>query len=192
MSMPAKRNRGAGGQGEQRPSNTALQEYARLTFPIVGVGASAGGIEAASALLKSLPDRPGLSVVIIQHQEPNRTSGIPQVLSRVTSLEVTEARDGEEVLPDHVYVSPPFADVTINGGVLHLGSPQMRAAMPIDLFFETLAEDQGSRAIGVVLSGTASDGAQGAKAIKAEGGITFAQDESARFGSMRSEEHTSE
>src|ERR1044071_7380763 len=184
MSMPAKRTRGAGGQGEQRPSNTALQEYARLTFPIVGVGASAGGIEAASALLKSLPEHPGLAVVIVQHQEPNRTSGLPQVLSRATSLEVTEARDGEEVLPDHVYVSPPSADVTIDGGVLHLGTPQMRAALPIDLFLETLAEDQGSRAIGVVLSGTASDGAQGAKAIKAEGGITFAQDDSARFDGM--------
>src|ERR1051325_4128338 len=181
--MPAKRTSSRGGGG-QRPEDGALQEYVPLTFPIVGIGASAGGIEAASALLKSLPDRPGLALVIVQHQEPNRTSGIPQVLSRVTALEVTEARDGEQVLPDHVYVSPPFADGTINGGVLHPGSPHTAAAMPIDLFFETLAEDQGSRAIGVVLSGTASDGAQGAKAIKAEGGITFAQDESARFGSM--------
>jgi len=88
------------------------------------------------------------------------------------------------VLPNHVYISPPFADVTISRGVLHLGTPETRASMAIDLFFETLAEDQGSRAIGVVLSGAASDGARGAKAIKAEGGITFAQDESARFSSM--------
>jgi len=184
--MPAKRTKTPkpGGGGEQTPRHRALQEYARSIFPIVGVGASAGGIEAASALLKSLPAHPGLAVVIVQHQEPNRTSGIPQVLSRVTPLEVTEARDGDDVLPDHVYVSPPFADVTISGGVLQLGTPQTRAAMPIDLFFETLAEDQGSRAIGVVLSGTASDGTLGAKAIKAEGGITFAQDESARFDSM--------
>src|ERR1044071_4194552 len=116
MSMPAKRTRGAGGQGEQRPSNTALQEYARLTFPIVGVGASAGGIEAASALLQSLPEHPGLAVVIVQHQESKRTSGLAQVLSRVTSLAVSEARDGGQVLPDHVYISPPFADVTISGG----------------------------------------------------------------------------
>jgi len=155
-----------------------------VTFPIVGVGASAGGIEAASALLQSLPEHPGLAVVIVQHQEPKRAGGLPQVLSRVTSLGVTEARDGEEVRPNHVYISPPYADVTISGGVLHLGTPQTRAAMPIDLFFETLAEDQGSRAIGVILSGTASDGAHGAKAIKAEGGITFAQDGTARFDGM--------
>jgi two-component system CheB/CheR fusion protein len=160
------------------------QEYAPVNFPIVGVGASAGGIEAASALLQSLPEHPGLAVVIVQHQEPKRAGGLPQVLSRVTSLPVTEARDGEGVLADHVYISPPFADVTISGGVLHLGTPQTRAAMPIDLFFETLAEDQGSRAIGVILSGTASDGAHGAKAIKAEGGITFAQDATARFDGM--------
>ena len=155
-----------------------------MTFPIVGVGASAGGIEAATALLQSLPEQPGFAVVIVQHQERKRAGGLPQVLSRVTSLPVIEARDGEAVRPNHVYISPPFADVTITGGVLHLGMPQTRAAMPIDLFFENLAEDQGSRAIGVILSGTASDGTLGAKAIKAEGGITFAQDESARFDGM--------
>jgi len=173
------------GVGEIAPPEGLVRDkYPHVSFPIVGVGASAGGIEAASALLQSLPEHPGLAVVIIQHQEPKRAGGLPQVLSRTTSLPVTEARDGEEVLADHVYVSPPFADVTINGGVLHLGTPQTRAVMPIDLFFETLAEDQESRAIGVILSGTASDGTLGAKAIKADGGITFAQDASARFDGM--------
>src|SRR5438067_708439 len=164
--------------------NDALQEYARSIFPIVGVGASAGGIEAVSLMLQNLPERPGIAVVVVQHQEPKRISGIPQVLSRVTSLPVSEAADGEEVLVDHVYVAPPQADLTVAGGVLHLGAPETRATLPIDLFFESLAEDQGSRAIGVVLSGAASDGARGTKVIKSEGGITFAQDESARFDSM--------
>jgi len=183
--MPAKRSRRLRGVGEIAPPEGLVREkYPHVSFPIVGVGASAGGIEAASALLKSLPEHPGLAVVIVQHQEPKRAGGLTQVLSRTTSLPVTEARDGEEVLADHVYVSPPFADVTISGGVLHLGTPQTRAALPIDLFFETLAEDQGSRAIGVVLSGTASDGAHGTKSIKDEGGITFAQDGTARFDGM--------
>ena len=162
----------------------ALQEYARSIFPIVGVGASAGGIEAVSSLLQNLPEHPGIAVVVIQHQEPHRVSGIPQVLSRVTPLPVTEAVDDEEVRVDHVYIAPAQADLTIADGVLHLGAPDARATLPIDLFFESLAEDQGSRAIGVVLSGAASDGARGIKVIKAEGGITFAQDESARFDSM--------
>jgi len=161
-----------------------LQHYARSIFPIVGIGASAGGIEALSTLLGHLPERPGLAIVVVQHQEPHRVSGIPLVLSRVTSLPVAEARDDDEVQADHVYIAPPQADLTITDGVLHLGMPDIRAALPIDLFFESLAEDQGSRAVGVVLSGAASDGARGSKAIKAEGGITFAQDESARFDSM--------
>ncbi|HEV2719749.1 MAG TPA: CheR family methyltransferase [Thermoanaerobaculia bacterium] len=166
------------------PTNGALQQYARSIFPIAGVGASAGGIEALTTLLGNLPEHPGLAIVIVQHQEAKRASGIPHVLSRTTSLPVTEAKDNEEVLVDHVYVVPPFADLTVSGGVLRFGARETRAAMPIDLFFETLAEDQGSRAIGVVLSGAASDGTRGTKAIKAEGGITFAQDETARFDSM--------
>ncbi|HKS25664.1 MAG TPA: CheR family methyltransferase [Thermoanaerobaculia bacterium] len=166
------------------PPSTALQQYAQSIFPIVGVGASAGGIEAVTTLLRELPEKPGVAVVIIQHQEAKRVSGITHVFARATTLPVTEAQDNEEVRVDHVYVVPPYADLTISGGVLRLGARETRATLPIDLFFESLAEDQGSRAIGVVLSGAASDGARGMKAIKAEGGITFAQDESARFDSM--------
>jgi two-component system CheB/CheR fusion protein len=162
----------------------ALQRYARSLFPIVAVGASAGGIEAVSALLSHLPEDPGFAVVVIQHQEAKRSSGIPQVLGRATSLPVAAAQDDEEVRVNHVYVSPPYADLMISNGVLRLGARETRASLPIDLFFESLAEDQGTRAIGVILSGAASDGSRGTKAIKAEGGITFAQDESARFDSM--------
>jgi len=166
------------------PPSTALQQYAQSIFPIVGIGASAGGIEAVSALLRELPENPGFAVVIIQHQEAKRVSGIVHVFSNTTSLPVTEAQDNEELRPDHVYVVPPYADLTISGGVLRLGARETRANLPIDLFFESLAEDQGSRAIGVILSGAASDGARGMKAVKAEGGITFAQDETSRFDSM--------
>src|SRR6185436_11767100 len=177
--MPARRSktprqptRGAG-EPKSLPAapEGALQEYARSIFPIVGVGASAGGIEAVSSLLQSLPEHPGIAIVVIQHQEAKRVSGIPQVLSRVTSLPVVEASDNEEISADHVYIAPPHGDLTITGGVLHLGPPEVRSTLPIDLFFESLAEDQGSRAIGIVLSGTASDGTRGSKAIKAEGGI---------------------
>src|SRR4051794_6425738 len=162
----------------------ALQQYARSIFPIVGVGASAGGIEAVSALLGGLGEHPGVAVVVIQHQESKRVSGMSHVLSRPPTLPVAEAQDNEEVLVNHVYIVPPFADLTISDGLLRLGAQGTRAAMPIDLFLESLAEDQGSRAIAVVLSGASSDGTRGAKAVKTEGGITFAQDESARFDNM--------
>src|SRR5438045_864737 len=98
--------------------NGALQQYARSIFPIVGVGASAGGIEAVSTLLGSLGEHPGVAVVVIQHQEAKRLSGIPHVLSRTTTLPVTEAQDNEEVVVDHVYIVPPFADLTVHNGVL--------------------------------------------------------------------------
>src|SRR3954447_16281547 len=182
--MPARRTKSLPPAPRPDSDDRALQDYAQSIFPIAGVGASAGGIEAVSALLQGLPNNPGFAVVIVQHQEPRRISGIAQILGRATSLPVIEVHQNEEVLADHIYIAPPFADVTITGGVLHLGTPETRAAMPIDLFFESLAEDQGSRAIGIVLSGADSDGSRGTKAIKAEGGITFAQDESARFDNM--------
>lgn len=155
-------------------------------FPIVGLGASAGGVEAFSQLLRELPVDTGMAFVLIQHLDPTHESLLTDVLSRKTAMPVVTVVDRLAVEPDHVYVIPPNTDVTIAGGVLAL-TPRAKAdhRLPIDDFFRSLAGDRESRAIGVVLSGSGSDGALGLKAIKAEGGLTFVQDKgSAKYHSM--------
>src|SRR5262245_7286396 len=154
---------------------------------VVGVGASAGGLEAFRQLLKRLPDDTGMAIVLITHLDPRHESILPELLAKATPLPVSEAEDGARVAPNHVYVMPRNASMAIEGGALRLwprekGHGQHR---PIDAFLRTLAEDQNVRAIGVILSGTATDGTLGMEAIKAEGGITFAQEpKSAQYDSM--------
>lgn len=153
---------------------------------VVGVGASAGGLEAFTELLRHLPTDTGMAFVLVQHLDPARKSSLADLLSKATSLEVREAVDDAAVEPNHVYVIPPNKTLKIANGILKL-HPRQRTAgalRSIDTFLESLAEDQRERATGVILSGTASDGTLGLEAIKAEGGITFAQGSSARFDSM--------
>ena len=156
-------------------------------FPVAGIGASAGGLEAFTVLLKALPGDTGMAFVLIQHMDPAHESSLSKILSRATKMPVDEVADGIAVEPNHVYVIPSNADMTIEGGILRLAGRQEVAGrhLPIDHFFRSLAEDRKSAAIGIILSGTASDGTRGLGAIKAEGGLTFAQDEkSARHGGM--------
>ncbi|MEO8054150.1 MAG: CheR family methyltransferase [Acidobacteriota bacterium] len=156
------------------------------SFPIVGVGASAGGLEAFTQLLSALPRQTGLGFVLVQHLDPDHQSALTGILSRATSLPVREITNDERVRVDHVYVIPPDTNLTIAKGVLKIERSR-RTGGPhrsIDTFFESLAQDQRERAVGVVLSGTANDGTMGLEAIKAEGGITFAQDDSAKHNSM--------
>ena len=154
---------------------------------IAGIGASAGGLEAFAQLLRNLPADTGMAFVLVQHLDPKHESMLTGLLSRRTNIPVIEAKDGMAVEPDRVYVIPPNTDMTISDGVLGL-KPRTEVRghhMPVHHFFHSLAEDQKENAIGVILSGTASDGALGLRAIKAEGGITFAQDEkSAKYGGM--------
>jgi two-component system CheB/CheR fusion protein len=156
-------------------------------FPIVGVGASAGGLETFSQLLQGLPPDTGMAYVLIQHLDPKHESMLTGLLARTTPMPVVEASDGLTVEPNHVYVIPPDTNLGILHGSLHLmprGNPH-KQHLPVDYFLRSLAEDQGARAIGVILSGTASDGALGLKAVKAEGGITLAQDPaSAKYDGM--------
>jgi two-component system CheB/CheR fusion protein len=166
-------------------SPTPLSDDAlESVFPIVGVGASAGGLEAFNELLTTLPEAPGMAFIFILHQEAKHESGLPHVLSRTSKMPVESVEDKVRVQPDRLYVAPPDAELSIEEGFLRLHDRPTGLSLPIDAFFRTLAEDQGSRAIGVILSGMASDGLLGAKAIKAEGGITFAQDDTARFSGM--------
>ena len=156
-----------------------------VPFPIVGVGASAGGLEAVMQLLRALPADTGASFVIIQHLAPDHASNLAEILSRSTAMPVFEVRDEPEVQPDHVYVIPPGRDMIIAGGKLQLLQQDRYARRRgIDQFFSSLAEDCGHKAIGVVLSGAMSDGTLGLEAIKAAGGITFAQNDSAQHDSM--------
>ena len=151
-----------------------------LPFPVVGVGASAGGLEASTALLKELPDDAGMAMVVVQHLDPHHKSLLRELLSRVTNMPVAQVEDG--VVPEmrHVYVIPPDKDVTMRDGVLRLSSRQQTGGrhLPIDRFLTSLAEDRKGAAIGVILSGTGSDGAAGLRAIRSEGGIAMAQDPS--------------
>ena len=158
---------------------------AGAAFPVVGIGASAGGLEALRALLRALPHQTGMAFVIVQHLAPEHASSLAEILSRATKMPVCEVRDEPAVKPNHVYVIPPGRDMLISGGRLLL-LPQERNALHrgIDQFFRSLAEDSRHQAIAVVLSGSATDGTLGLEVIKAEGGVTFAQDESAQHGSM--------
>jgi two-component system CheB/CheR fusion protein len=156
-------------------------------FPIVGIGASAGGLEAFSELLHHLPEKTGMAFVLVQHLDPKHGSVLQEILSRTTKIPVTEVIQGVVVQPDHAYVIPANANLSIKNGMLQLASRMLTRGrhMPIDDFFRSLAENAGQQAIGVILSGTASDGTEGCRAIKAAGGITFAQDEeSAKYDSM--------
>jgi two-component system CheB/CheR fusion protein len=150
------------------------------TFPIVGIGASAGGLEAFTQLLRALPHDTGMAFVFIQHLAPTRETILTDLLSRATRMPTSQVEDSTRVQPNHVYVIPPNHSMTIAGGVLHLGPRDTAPGgrhLPIDVFFASLADDQGARAIGVILSGTGADGAVGLRAIKTAGGVTFAQDE---------------
>lgn len=153
-------------------------------FPVIGVGASAGGLEAFSELLRGLPEGITAAIIYISHLDPHQGSMLTQILSRTTRMAVVEIADGMSVTPGTVYIAPPHTEVIIRDGILHTRQLDRAPVMPIDLFFHSLAEDQGPRAIAVVLSGVATDGALGTTAIKAEGGITFAQDASAKFDGM--------
>jgi two-component system CheB/CheR fusion protein len=161
--------------------------FPQSEFPIVGIGASAGGLEAFREVLENLPVDTGAAFVLVQHLAASHESILPTLLSRATSMPVLEAQDGVKIEPDHVYVIPAPMDLVITDGHLKLlprAAPPERH-MPIDLFFRTLSEVQVYRAIGVVLSGTGSDGTLGLKAIKAAGGLCFAQDpQSAAYDGM--------
>jgi two-component system CheB/CheR fusion protein len=157
------------------------------SFPIVAIGASAGGLESITRFLQHLPPNPGMAFVLVQHLHPDRESVMAALLSRVTDLEIAEARHHERLRPDRVYVIPPNKRIELSGQRLRLlprrDGKDMR--LPVDGFMRSLAEVAGPTAIGIVLSGTGTDGTQGLLAIKAGGGVTFAESQqSAKYPGM--------
>jgi len=152
---------------------------AEVIVPVVGIGASAGGLDAFRALLKSLPVDTGMAFVLIQHLDPKHVSMLPALLGEYTGMPVVEVKHGMQIEPNHVYVIAPDSTLALHHGRLQVFDRILERGrhLPVDYFFNSLADDLGNKAIGVVCSGTASDGTLGLKAIKAGGGITFAQDE---------------
>ena len=144
-------------------------------FPIVGIGASAGGLDPIRELLENLPIDTGMSFVVIQHLASGQESMLPEILSRSTKMSVLQVTDGMKVEKDHVYVITPGTTMTVKNGCLKAVS-KGSALKPINDFMISLASEQKTQAIGVIMSGTGNDGTEGLKAIKAEGGITFAQE----------------
>ncbi|MBD2243698.1 chemotaxis protein CheB [Nostoc sp. FACHB-888] len=163
------------------------QDIADAVFPVVGIAASAGGLEAFTELLKHLLTDTGMAFVLIQHLDPNHKSLLSDILARTTQMPVIEVEDGVSVEPNKVYVIPPNTKMMLSGGVLQL-TPREKVQgkyMPADAFFTSLAADRGHKAIAVILSGSDGDGSLGLKAIKAGGGVTFAQcEDTAKFNSM--------
>jgi two-component system CheB/CheR fusion protein len=180
------------GTGEPSGSDGVLARRAHrdgeALVPVVGVGASAGGVDAFSELLRCLPGDTGMAFVLVQHLDPERESLLPEVLARATGMPVAQAKHGMRLEADRVYVIPPNAELSLSGPTLRLAPRRAasgRPAMPIDSFFRSLAEDRERRAIAVVLSGTASDGTDGLRAIQEHDGIALVQEpRSARFAGM--------
>ena len=148
-------------------------------FPVVGIGASAGGLAAFEAFFAGMPSdvNPGMAFVLVQHLAPDHKSILADLIRRYTRMEVHEVEDGMVVEPNCAYIIPPNRDMAFLHGALHLLEPALPRGqrLPIDFFFRSLASDQHERAIGIVLSGTGSDGALGVRAIKGEGGMDMAQ-----------------
>jgi len=146
-------------------SDSAIPEPAvptpeKASFPIIGIGASAGGLEAFELFFKTMPAESGMAFVLVPHLDPGHASMLSEILQRNTTMPVHEAQDQIQIQPNHVYIIPPGKDMAIFHGVLNLSIPELARGLrlPIDSFFRSLAEDQGERAICVILSGSGSDG----------------------------------
>ncbi|MGB8489474.1 MAG: chemotaxis protein CheB [Bacteroidales bacterium] len=166
---------------------TDQQILTKQSFPIVGIGASAGGLEALEQFFMNMPKDMGMAFVVIQHLDPTHVGIMPELLQRTTSMKVIQVTDNLAVKPNHVYVLPPNKSMAILNGRLHLFEPtELRGLrLPIDIFFRSLADDQHEKSIGIILSGMGSDGCDGLKAIKEKNGIILVQDpQTAKFNGM--------
>ena len=168
-------------------SATGAARRRKRTFPIVALGASAGGLEAVRELLRALPPNPGMAFVVIQHLDPTRESALSALLGRATKLPVSEAKNKLRIQPNRVYVVPPNRVMRVVARRLKVTprKTEKELRMPIDQFLESLADEAGDQAVGVILSGNGSDGTHGLLAVKAAAGVTFAQDEkTAKYTAM--------
>ena len=190
-----KKTRRSGKQGKKSTTlpgqvkKTLAKQSNERTFPIAGIGASAGGLEAFEKFFANMPadTESGMAFVLVQHLDPTHKSILGELVRQYTQMKVYQVEDGMEVKPNCAYIIPPNADMAYLHGKLHLIEPVAPRGLrlPIDYFFRSLAQDQGDRAICIVLSGTGTDGTLGLKAVKEAGGMAMAQDtESAKYNGM--------
>jgi two-component system CheB/CheR fusion protein len=163
------------------PDDDASANGARRRPPslVVGIGASAGGLAAFRSFFDNMPADTGMAFVLVQHLDPHHESHLVDLLRPHTAMQVVEARDRAELVPNQIHVIPPNATLTLEGDVLRVSTPvpAREYRRPIDTFFISLAENQEDCAVGIILSGVGSDGSMGVKAIKEHGGFTLAQAE---------------
>jgi two-component system CheB/CheR fusion protein len=156
-------------------------------FPVVGIGASAGGLEACTKLLGALPPDNGMAFILVQHLDPTHESMMAELLAHRTAMTVVQATNGMPLEREHLYIIPPGTYLSVSDGALHLSEPEARhgARLPFDFLLRSLADEYGERAICVILSGTGADGSLGLKAVKEKGGLIITQDpDEAAFGGM--------
>ena len=166
---------------------SAKSRRAENKFLIVGMGASAGGLEAFKEFFEGMPKDPNMAFVLVQHLDPTHKSLMVDLLKKHTKMEVSEVKDKTTVHPDHVYVIPPNKDMAIYDGALHLMEPTKARGFrkPIDFFLRSLAQDQNERAVGIILSGTGTEGTLSLKDIKGHGGLSIVQDpKTAKYDGM--------
>src|ERR1044072_8517012 len=175
------------GPGQQIAAAVDYSDTATLPFPVVGIGASAGGIQAVCELLANTPDDTGMAFVVIQHLPPDHQSMLAEIFARQTKMPVSEIEDGMTLAPNRAYVIRPAFSISVDGVPFTLGEPveERGHRRPVDDFFRSLARVQREKAIAVVLSGVGTNGTSGEQAIKAAGGVCIAQDpDTADFGGM--------
>lgn len=174
----SRRKPSAAAAGTRAPSRPPAQVETSIG-PIIGIGASAGGLEAFRTFFAAVPPDTGMAFVLVQHLDPHHESMLVDLVRKFTSMTVSQAEDGMPLAPDRVFVVPPNATLTIEHGAFRVTqpAPPRGQRLPIDAFLESLAADRGDKSVGIILAGSGSDGTQGVKAIKEHGGITFAQAE---------------
>ena len=186
MKRKSKAEGGQGG-GSHDARRRTRSPHASGSFPIIGIGASAGGLEALEQFLRRVPPNSGMAFAIVQHLDPTHKGIMPELLQRATSMRVVQVKDRTRVQPNCVYVIPPNKDMSILRGVLHLLPPAAARGLrlPIDFFLRSLAQDQQERSVGVILSGMGSDGTLGLRAIKEKAGLVLVQEPAtAKFDGM--------
>jgi two-component system CheB/CheR fusion protein len=166
-------------KGESASETFISGQYTEKEFPIVGIGASAGGLKALEKFFDNMPPEENISFVVVQHLDPKHESLMPGLLEKHTQMKVATAKSGQKIEPNHLYIKPPGKDVVVKSRTLYLQEPSERKGvqLTIDIFFRSLAKDLGELAICVILSGAGSDGSLGLKSIKGEGGMAMVQEE---------------
>ncbi|MGH8515080.1 MAG: chemotaxis protein CheB, partial [Gammaproteobacteria bacterium] len=174
---PTPKGRSRAGAGPPAAEDAAPASTPRTCLAVVGIGASAGGLEAFKHFFAAMPPDSGMAFVLIQHLDPTHQSLTAELLGKHTAMPVVEVKDEMRVEQNRVYVIPPNAYLTISGETLHLSEPAERRGLrvPVDFFFRSLADDQQERAIGIILSGSGTDGTFGVREIKAAGGMVMVQ-----------------